>query len=686
MISVVKNFRLTLILLFIILTGSFVGAQESPVITNRSTTIQVVDGKEFFFHAVLQGQTLFSIARAYGVTVEDIIQQNPDLQGQELRFDQIIRIPVKHQTALPDQPKTDKVIDITYIEHQVKRRETVYGISRMYNITEAQLIEHNPQARTGLRVNTILRIPRYQEKLVYFKEYLVPPGQTLFSISREYGVSIDELQRINPELKEGLRAGQTIRIPADPGYQPPFLPSEQDEQIKEISRPAAIVYEDPYCNEPVLKPYYNVALLIPLYLENFEKEELSDRDRERAFPFMEYYEGIMIAVDSIRNMGVDIRLTVLDVCENEAKARALIWNRQLENKDLIIGPFFPEVLPVIANYAKDRNIPVVSPLPSDDRDLLRRYPNVFQAMPGILTQMLDMATFVVENYPDDNIILVHNNQPASSHLISGYKEALNDGLNRWQYYRDSINMKALDGYFFNGVYVGEKITRNVHVINDSILKILRKNQRPSAPDFRRYASRDNISEIVFSRDGFDGLTNSMDSTQRNVIITLMGGEAIITNYTRQLNQLRDTFDMVVFGVPQWRDYRSVDNNYLQNLRVHIFTNDFINYNRESNLHFIRRYRNRNHVEPQSMGFAAVQTGMYFFSALAEFGPDFSRCIHAINENRNYSTPFFFKRPYGEEGGWENHFVYIFTYRNFSTWDVRDPGTDKNALSGSPSRP
>ncbi len=650
-------------------------AQESPQIVNRSTTIQKVDGKEYFFHAVLQGQTLFSIAKAYGVSKEDILRENPELEDEDdLQYNQMIRIPVKKSSS-SEEPKSETIRELTFVEHRVKRRETVYGISRMYNITQEELLEHNPDARTGLRPNMIVKIPQYRQKVVHFIEYTVPPRQTLFSISREFGVTIAELEKINPELRDGLKAGQTLRIPAEPEeeHQPPYVYEPQQE---EKPQPATPKVADPYCADPSLKETYHVALLIPLYLENMkEDEEVSQKEMQKSYTFIEYYQGILLALDSLRASGADIRLTVMDVDDSDMKARQATWKTNLGEMDLIIGPFYPSVFPIIADFARERDIPVVAPLYSaNDRDvwndLLKKYPNMFQAIPGIQTQVNDMADYIVDNYSQDNIILVHNNQPAITGLITGYKNSLNEGLNRLAHFQDSINMAKLDGYFFNGVYVGERIT-NVYVLNDSLLKAQRRGNDITEPKMTRYKDKNNIKEIIFSRGGIDELKEAMDTNRRNVIVSLMGGEAVIADYARQLNQQRDTFDMVVFGVPQWNEYRSVDYNYLRNLNVHIFTSDFVDYENPDNLHFIRRYRSLNHVEPGPMGFWAVETGMYFFTALMQYGSEFYRCMDVMNQSKPYDTPFWFERANNKEG-WENKFVYIYTYKDYQLIDVRNP--------------
>lgn len=668
-----KNRNLIFVGFILLLISLGLQGQDSPVIVNRSNTIQIIDGKEYFFHAVLRGQTLFSIARAYGVTVDDIIAENPDVNPTELRSDQIIRIPVIKEID-SSRVQSSTVSETEFITHQVRRRETVYGISRQYDITENELLEHNPQIRSGLKTNMILKIPREKPTTLHFIEYRVPQRQTIYSIIREFNVSLDQLERLNPELREGLKAGQILKIPVDytPETHPPFV-MDPDETPKRTA--PKVVVSDPWCNDPELKNHYNVALLIPLYLDNINEEgEIDDMLKERSFSYLEYYEGIMIALDSIRDMGADIRLTVYDVTDSEVKARNAIWQPEMARMDLIIGPFFDNVFKVVADYAKDKNIPIVAPFQADNPDVLARYPMMFQTTPDIETQMKDMASYVVENHPEENIILVHNNQEGIRNLISSYSETLNNGINLYRFRRDSANMARLDGYFLDGVYVGERIS-NVYVVNDSVRNLNREKEVLPKMDFEKYAHQNRITELIYSRDGIDTLVARMDTLKTNVVISLMGGEASISNYTRQLNQLRDTFDIVLYGVPQWSNYSSLDPRYLQNLNTHIFTHHFVDYEKIYNKQFIREYRKMNHVEPQAMGFRAVQTGMYFFGALMQYGSEFYRCMDVINQTKSNSSPFVFEKNYSA-GGWENKFVYIYRYQDFNLIDVRDDVTDK----------
>ncbi len=666
--------------------------QESPVV-NRSQTIQTVNGKQYYFHAVLKGQTLFSIAKAYEVSQEAILKANPEIEEFGLRFDQMIRIPVEAtgktreeekkaaparvtQTSSNPPPdenppseriRTEVVEETVFKEHRVKRRETVYGISRMYNITQQELIEHNPEVRSGLKTNMVLRIPVKAKRIKNYVEYRVPQGQTLFSIAREFGVAIEDMEEMNPSLKdEGLKAGQVIKIPSRQEIRPPFVPDSDESDPVVQKEPFKT---DPYCDDPVLKSQYNVALLLPLYLERFPgsgQDQESEQDLNKnhpSFSFMDYYSGFLIALDSVRQQGVDIRLKVMDVTEDMNTAREVIRDPEISNMDLIIGPFFPEPLQMVANFARVNDIPVVSPLHWEDNDLLRRFPNLFQATPSIQTQMEDMAKHVTENFKDENIILVHSNQRGIRDLITDFSGKLNAEINKSEYYQDSLNYAKLNGYFLQGVYVGERIS-NVYVFNDSLIKNMRQDGRNGKSIKRRYMQRQSLPEFVYSHNSIDSLISILDTNRRNVLVSLMGNEALISNYTRQLNQLRDTFDITVYGVPQWNDYRSVDYAYMQNLNVHLFSPDFVDYNQQHVKDFVTRFRNTNHSEPGTLAFRGVNQGMYFLNSLQSYGSEFYKCISALNQNDSPMVPFWFEKPFNETSGWENHHVYIYKFENY----------------------
>jgi LysM repeat protein len=665
-----------LLLLLVHLGGGALVAQNDHGITNRSDVVQVVDGKPYYFHAVLQGQTLYSIARAYGVTVGEIIRENPDLE-HGLRFDQIIRIPAQSQqnpAAEEAQPGTP---DKRFMEHNVRRGETLYGIARQYSITMEEILEHNPQAASGLRPRDVLRIPqktRHQQAQAPEqpdgKVHTVAAGETLFSISRNYGFSVDDLIRFNPGLTTDIQPGQQIRIPeivtlpmeAEFPTQPEglvFLPA--DEEKPEQVEPAPY----PDCQDVILKQHYKVALLIPLYLEELDSLPAlgSMPSAHRSFSFIEYYKGLLIALDSVKaDTGAEITLHVFDVDQNLGKARDVINQTGFSDMDLIIGPFHSQPLSLVAGFGLRNDIPVVSPL-LDDRNQLRGFPNLFQATPSMRAQLDDLAGYIARTYNDQNIILVHNSQAQAMELITGFKESLSREMRRTRHFQDSLNLARINGYFVNGALVGERLT-NVMVINDTILA----TRTPEIPP-ARYQRENPLKEVIFVREGVEGVLKKLSANQKNIVVTLIGGEAFLSDYLRQLYLEAREYDVAVFGTPQWQNYQSIEIDYLQGLNVHIFSPDYLDFRDPHVRDFVLRYREVFRSEPQDYAFKGVQAGWFFFNALVHYGENFSNCIRQLN-TWHYENPFVFDRTMGPNAGWENKKTTLFRYENFRKVDVR----------------
>ena len=112
-----------------------------------------------------------------------------------------------------------------FISHKVKKRETIFGITRSYNITEKQLIEYNPLLeKVGLRKRMLLRIPVYNQQIkeVVVPElrienkstqtYIVKSKETKWRIAYNFKITISELEALNPKIKEGLKDGQQILV------------------------------------------------------------------------------------------------------------------------------------------------------------------------------------------------------------------------------------------------------------------------------------------------------------------------------------------------------------------------------------------------------------------------------------------------------------------------------------------
>ena len=127
--------------------------------------------------------------------------------------------------ALTDSLRLEVIDGKSFIIHQVDARETLFGISRRYKVTIAQLLEHNREADAGLEVGQLLKVPYSpQGRSGQAGDYhTVVAGETLFSISRLYNLSVDQLKALNGITTGSLAIGQQLKVkgvPAESAVQP----------------------------------------------------------------------------------------------------------------------------------------------------------------------------------------------------------------------------------------------------------------------------------------------------------------------------------------------------------------------------------------------------------------------------------------------------------------------------------
>lgn len=139
-----------LALLTLLSVSTFLFSQEVQVKISKDKVR--VDGKTYYVHIVQTGETLYSISKAYGVNQSDIAISNPDIYAG-LKVGQALKIPVSIKETQSDED---------YIYHIVKRKETLFGISRMYNVSMEDIIRLNPEVKEGLKLSQTLRIPKNQ--------------------------------------------------------------------------------------------------------------------------------------------------------------------------------------------------------------------------------------------------------------------------------------------------------------------------------------------------------------------------------------------------------------------------------------------------------------------------------------------------------------------------------------------
>ena len=168
-------------------------------------------------HKVKQGETIEEIARKYMVTPFDIYALNPDAKTN-LQPNAVLIIP--NSKFLATSVEVEEIQLVGYESHKVKRKETLYGIAQQYNISVDEIKKHNPNLYSeNLRKGDKIQIPKYSKVKIKsnlgntIKKYTVLPKEGKWRIAYKFGISVPELEALNPKMTEALQEGQEINVP-----------------------------------------------------------------------------------------------------------------------------------------------------------------------------------------------------------------------------------------------------------------------------------------------------------------------------------------------------------------------------------------------------------------------------------------------------------------------------------------
>ena len=172
-----------------------------------------------FMYTVKAGDSLYSIAKLYGTSVDEIKKLNY-LTSNNLIVGQVLRIPEVYT-------KPDEMMVPNYISYTVKKGDTIYSIAKSYGVSADTIIQDNNLKNSNLSVGQILRIRSgegevlecfgedYNDSISNYKIYTVQKGDSLYSISRKYGISVDDIKRANNLISNSLSIGQELKIPSN---------------------------------------------------------------------------------------------------------------------------------------------------------------------------------------------------------------------------------------------------------------------------------------------------------------------------------------------------------------------------------------------------------------------------------------------------------------------------------------
>jgi len=459
----------------------------------------------------------------------------------------------------------------------------------------------------------------------------VEEGENYSTLSRKYNVSVRDIRRVNRGILFP-RVGEMIRIPSD----------MKEEEILYEAGPGILSDEKltylfdgtPVDYTPVenLDGKIKVTLMLPLMLDENSKRSYIDssgyddrgrkkyklvkRPEEWIYPrskvFIEFYEGALLAIDELKQKGLDLELQVFDTMRDSSRVARFIEAGRLNDADLIVGPVYADNLEQVARYARKYRIPLVSPLASQNSEVLRINPYLFKVQPSI-DVIEDAMAEEISNYYDHNLVLVHSDTAWSADLSGKFKD---------------------------------KIYRRL---------------RLKVP-----FSDISLREVYFtSRSAYNDTINIIDHALRgdkpNLIILASDDEAVMSEVIVNVHNLLRKYDIKLIGYPRIRWLDNLDPMYFYELGIMLFTPNWVDYQQEDIRNFLEKYRAFFKMEPpvRSYAWQSYDIMYYFLSGLALHGTEFMY-RPSMHKPDLLQVDFSFKRT-GLMNGFENNRLYLIRY-------------------------
>lgn len=560
-----------------------------------------------------------------------------------------------------------------YLIHVVEKGNTMYSISRKYDVDVKSILDANPYAKDGIKFGQELRIPLFKanSKAVADTEvdgfimHTVRRKETLFSLSQAYNIPISDIERFNPEIKKGIHVNDVIKIPkavdlssVEPSedtrnyflhtvangqtlYSLGKLYNVNVDDIKaingglpeglkggsEIKIPREVESINQDTGEKKKTGNFGLieetgrhfesksgrsdAYTIALFLPfDVEKLEEAEKYGENQIA-LEYYLGFKMAIDSLRNFGANIQLKIYDTEKNADKVRRLLYRPEMADVDFLVGPMYKSCLEVALPFALSRNLNVLCPVPQSE-EIANEYPNL------ILTQATKQSQF------SKLCSLIKLKNPGARMISIGHKD-------------------KLDMTFVN-MFHGNSNEEN-SILTDTVWHYV-------------------VDEQVEEKE----LEYFLAEKKANVVFVASEEVGFVSEVLTALNGMRD-YDIKVIGFESWEKFNRIETEYKNNTSLTIPSNFYIDYNAPNTQQFLKSFYAKFGKEPNKFGVMGYDQGFFFGKGLYTYGFDFFDGFQKVFFDPIGSKYLFEQN--NLDNGFKNKSSFVLTYKDFElkpfTW-------------------
>ncbi len=392
---------------FCFLLTFLVRAQALPIVEK--------DGQKFYQYALPDGQSLAQLQTLFKCDAEHLLALNPGLE-RGLVAGQTIAVPVLRGQML----------------HKVTPQQTLFAISRLYEAPLDSLYAWNPSAKAGIKVGqnivvknavlpfyvnqqntaTVVATPNhFPHKLTdTLIKHTVLDKETLSAISKRYMVSVDTLLVLNKLTSSRVSPGQQILVPIK-------QVNTTTVPVQAVPAPQAKVANTAFHFPVPPKAHYNIAVFLPFALDS-----AAGQNRFVAAAALDYYMGMKMALDSLKNLGLSADFHVFDDNALSPTLDAVLRSSELSGIDLIFSPLQEKQAKIVAAFAKEKGIPVVFPVQMSAQ-LVQMADHFIAYTPSDAALVENLAQHLHRNYQGHTVVLINSPLPADQLLEQKFKTA-----------------------------------------------------------------------------------------------------------------------------------------------------------------------------------------------------------------------------------------------------------------------
>ena len=517
---------------------------ESTPVTISKEKLKI-NGQVCYSHIVLEKQTLFSISKAYNVTIEDIYKYNPSVKEKGLQKNSILIIPVVEK---PEQQEIEAAEEKeAYAEGQVKQEQQEQQEQPVRNAEDQVKKEEGGKAAS--------------EQTVHIRKWY----EDLDMIARKYGVTVESIMKANGLKGRKLSNRQRLIIPSSSDAVPEEeIPSENDSD--EVAASDTTQTDDsttahrPGILEGLFFPKKDISMSLILPLKATGTSASAGN--------MDFYSGVLLAVYDAGKAGTGCDLAVYDCAEGRG-----ITKESLEGRDFIIGPVSRGDLTSALELGTDTRA-IISPLDQKAASLTGEFTNMIQAPTPLEIQYKDLMDWIREDMQySDRFVVITEKGAVQTEVTTQMKAAA-----------DSSGMEYKNLSY--SILEGRNVTGSL--------------------------------EYIMTESGTNRVYIASDS------------EAFVNDVVRNLNlMIHKKYEVVLYAPSRIRSYETIEVENFHNTSLKVSTGYYIDYEDPRVQEFLLKYRALFNAEPTQFAFQGYDLAKFFIGMTSKYG---NRWMNKLEES------------------------------------------------------